>query len=58
MGGACGIMGKREMCRGLWCIDVDSRGHLKISYLDGMIILKGDFRNEKGGRDLDSSGSR
>jgi hypothetical protein len=49
---------EREMYRGLWWIDVYTRGHLKISYLDGMIILKGNFKNEKGGRDLDSSSLR
>ena len=51
-------MGIREMYTGLWWIDVDTKGHLKISDLDGMIILKGNFKNEKVGHDLDSSSSR
>jgi hypothetical protein len=52
------VWGKREIYTGLWWIDVDTRGHLKISGLDEMIILKGNFKNEKGERDLDSSSSR
>ena len=51
-------MGKREMYTGLWWIDVDTRGHLKTSDLDRMIILKANFKNENGGRDLDSFSSR
>lgn len=50
-------MGKRVMYTGLWWIDVDTRGHLKISDLDGMIILNGNIKNKKGERDLDSSSS-
>jgi len=37
---------------------MDTTGHLKISDLDGMIILKGNFKTEKGGRDLNSSSLR
>ena len=51
-------MGKREIYTGLWWIDVDTRGYLKISDPDGMIILKGNFKNKKEGRDLDSSSLR
>ena len=46
------------MYRGLSWIDVDTRGHLKILNLHGMIILKGNFKNNKVSRELDSSSSR
>lgn len=49
---------KRVMYTRLGWIDMDTSGHLKISDLDGMIIIKENFKNEKGGRDLDLSSSR
>lgn len=58
MGGACGMYGKkRNVCRAV----VDRHGYkrsLKILELDGVIILKGNFEDERGGRELHSCSSR